>query len=93
MAANGYPGDYKKGTLIEGVDAANKMEGVQVFEAGTSRDSQGRRTAAGGRVLNVTASGESLHYAVDRAYAAVDQINWPDGFCRRDIAWRALKTH
>ena len=93
MAANGYPGDYKKGTLIEGVDAANMMEGVQVFEAGTARDSQGRRTAAGGRVLNVTASGESLHYAVDRAYAAVDQINWPDGFCRRDIAWRALKTH
>ncbi|WP_203292780.1 phosphoribosylamine--glycine ligase [Maricaulis parjimensis] len=93
MAAKGYPGDYKKGTLIEGVDAANKMEGVQVFEAGTSRDNQGRRTAAGGRVLNVTASGESLHYAVDRAYAAVDQINWPDGFCRRDIAWRALKTH
>jgi len=93
MAANGYPGDYQKGTLIQGVTEANKMEGVQVFEAGTSRDSQGRRTAAGGRVLNVTASGESLHYAVDRAYAAVDQINWPDGFCRRDIAWRALKTH
>jgi phosphoribosylamine--glycine ligase len=93
MAANGYPGSYQKGTVISGVDEANAMEGVIVFEAGTARDDQGQRTANGGRVLNVTASGESLHYAADRAYAAIDLIDWPDGFCRRDIGWRALKTH
>ncbi|WP_339742955.1 phosphoribosylamine--glycine ligase [uncultured Maricaulis sp.] len=93
MAAAGYPGDYKKGSVIEGVDAANEMDGVFVFEAGTARDDQGRRIAAGGRVLNVTATGESLHYAADRAYTAIDAIDWPQGFCRRDIAWRALKTH
>ncbi len=93
MAANGYPGRYEKGSIIGGVDAANKMEGVVVFEAGTARNADGERTASGGRVLNVTASGETLHYAVDRAYAAVDEIDWPGGFCRRDIAWRALKTH
>ncbi|WP_300556759.1 phosphoribosylamine--glycine ligase [Maricaulis sp.] len=93
MAANGYPGSYQKGTAINGVDEANAMEGVVVFEAGTARDDQGQRTANGGRVLNVTASGESLHYAADRAYAAIDLIDWPDGFCRRDIGWRALKTH
>jgi len=93
MAANGYPGSYKKGTIINGVDEANAMQGVTVFEAGTARDGDGKRTAAGGRVLNVTATGENLHYAVDRAYAGVDRIDWPEGFCRRDIAWRALKRH
>ncbi|WP_291843004.1 phosphoribosylamine--glycine ligase [Maricaulis sp.] len=93
MAANGYPDAYEKGSMIGGVDEANRMEGVVVFEAGTARNAKGERTATGGRVLNVTASGETLHYAVDRAYAAVDQIDWPGGFCRRDIAWRALKTH
>jgi len=93
LAANGYPGDYKKGSVIKGVTEANRMEGVQVFEAGTGRNARGERIAAGGRVLNVTASGETLHYAVERAYAAIDQIDWPEGFCRRDIAWRALKNH
>jgi phosphoribosylamine--glycine ligase len=93
LAANGYPGDYKKGSVIKGVTEANRMEGVQVFEAGTGRNAKGERIAAGGRVLNVTASGETLHYAVERAYAAIDQIDWPEGFCRRDIAWRALKNH
>ncbi|WP_300532290.1 phosphoribosylamine--glycine ligase [Maricaulis sp.] len=93
MAANGYPGSYQKGSVIGGVDDANAMQGVVVFEAGTARDEAGQRTASGGRVLNVTATGESLHYAADRAYAAIDLIDWPDGFCRRDIGWRALKTH
>jgi phosphoribosylamine--glycine ligase len=93
MAARGYPESYEKGSVIRGVAEANRMEGVHVFEAGTARNADGERIAAGGRVLNVTASGESLHYAVDRAYAAIDQIDWPDGFCRRDIAWRALKRH
>jgi phosphoribosylamine--glycine ligase len=93
MAANGYPGSYAKGSVIKGIDAVNKMTGVQVFEAGTARNEAGNVTAAGGRVLNVTATGESLHYAVDRVYTAVDDIEWSEGFCRRDIAWRALKTH
>jgi len=93
LAANGYPGAYEKGSTIKGVSEANRMEGVQVFEAGTARNADGERIAAGGRVLNVTASGETLHYAADRAYAAIDQIDWPEGFCRRDIAWRALRTH
>lgn len=93
MAANGYPGSYEKGSLIKEVDAANAMDGVMVFEAGTQRNEAGERTANGGRVLNVTATGESLHYAVDRAYAAIDAIDWPEGFCRRDIAWRALKQN
>ncbi|MHA6289405.1 phosphoribosylamine--glycine ligase [Maricaulis sp. CAU 1757] len=93
MAAKGYPGDYEKGSRIEGVEAACAMRGVMVFEAGTGRDTEGHMIANGGRVLNVTATGETLHYAADRAYAAVDTIDWPDGFCRRDIAWRALRTH
>ncbi len=93
MATQGYPGSYEKGSVIKGVDEANEMQGVHVFEAGTGRNAEGERTAAGGRVLNVTASGETLHYAADRAYAAIDEIDWPQGFCRRDIAWRALKTH
>jgi len=93
MAANGYPGSYEKGSVIRGVDTANAMDGVRVFEAGTARNAAGERTAAGGRVLNITASGDTLHYAVDRAYAAIDRIDWPEGFCRRDIGWRALKRH
>ena len=93
MAAEGYPGSYAKGSVITGIDAVNEMTGVQVFEAGTARNEAGDVTAAGGRVLNVTAIGESLHYAADRVYAAVDDIEWADGFCRRDIAWRALKAH
>ena len=93
MAAKGYPGSYAKGSVITGIDAVNEMTGVQVFEAGTARNETGDVTAAGGRVLNVTAIGESLHYAADRVYAAVDDIEWADGFCRRDIAWRALKAH
>jgi phosphoribosylamine--glycine ligase len=93
MASNGYPGAYQKGSQIAGVDEANRMEGVVVFEAGTGRDSDGARTAIGGRVLNVTSAGETLHYAADRAYSAIDAIDWPEGFCRRDIAWRALRTH
>ena len=80
MATRGYPGRYQKGSLIKGVTEANRMEGVHVFEAGTGRDAAGQRTATGGRVLNVTASGETLHYAADRAYAAVDAIDWPERF-------------
>jgi len=90
MAAQGYPGNYDKGSVIEGVSAANAVEGVTVFHAGTDIGPGGELRAKGGRVLNVTASGASLREAVDRAYAGVDAIDWPEGFCRRDIGWRAL---
>ncbi|MEM7177185.1 MAG: phosphoribosylamine--glycine ligase [Pseudomonadota bacterium] len=89
MAANGYPGSYQKGTPIMGLDAADALEGVTVFHAGTKRDAGGI-VASGGRVLNVSATGTTLANARERAYAAIELIDWPDGFCRRDIAWRGL---
>jgi phosphoribosylamine--glycine ligase len=91
MAAQGYPGRYAKGSEIRGVEDAAKLPGVTIFHAGTKRSSDGRLLAEGGRVLNVTATGASLAQAQKRAYAAVDAIDWPGGFCRRDIGWRALK--
>ncbi|MDF2766545.1 MAG: Phosphoribosylamine--glycine ligase, partial [Rhodospirillales bacterium] len=90
MAAEGYPGEPRTGTFIEGLDAAAGIDGVTIFHAGTRRDADGRLLAAGGRVLNVTATGPTLAQARDRAYRAVDLIRWPEGFCRRDIGWRAL---
>jgi phosphoribosylamine--glycine ligase len=90
MAAKGYPGSYSKGSVISGVAAANAMDGVMVFHAGTDIAPDGALVAKGGRVLNVTASGATLREAVDRAYAGIDAIDWPEGFCRRDIGWRAL---
>lgn len=91
LAANGYPGSYEKGSVIEGIKHASALEGVTVFHAGTDVATDGKLVAKGGRVLNVTASGATLREAVDRAYAGVDVIDWPGGFCRRDIGWRALK--
>lgn len=91
LAAKGYPGSYEKGTVIEGVKQAGALESVTVFHAGTDVADGGKLVAKGGRVLNVTASGATLREAVDRAYAGVDAIDWPGGFCRRDIGWRALK--
>jgi phosphoribosylamine--glycine ligase len=90
MAAKGYPGAYEKGSEIRGLEATAAVEGVTLFHAGTRIDEQGRVFATGGRVLNVTAEGETLQIARDRAYRAVDLIDWPEGFCRRDIGWRAL---
>jgi phosphoribosylamine--glycine ligase len=90
MAAKGYPGAYQKGSLIEGLDAAAQVEGVEIFHAGTAAD-DGRVRANGGRVLNVSALGRTVGEAQARAYAAVDRIRWPDGFCRRDIGWQAVK--
>ena len=90
MAANGYPGTPEKGTEIRGLEQAGSGEGVQIFHAGTKLDG-GRLVAAGGRVLNVTALGASVTEARDKAYAAVDRIDWPGGFCRRDIGWRAVE--
>jgi phosphoribosylamine--glycine ligase len=90
MAANGYPGEYKKGSEIRGLEAAEALPGVAVYHAGT-REEGGKFFAAGGRVLGVTALGDSVAEAQTRAYAAVDVINWPEGFCRRDIGWRAVQ--
>ena len=91
MAAAGYPGSYKKGGVIGGFDAANAVPGVKVLHAGTATDANGHIIATGGRVLGVTASASTLAEARERAYQAVDKIEWEDGFCRRDIGWRALQ--
>ena len=89
MATKGYPGDYGKGSVIEGLEEAAKVEGVEIFHAGTvARD--GHILANGGRVLNICASAKSVTEAQRRAYAAVDRIRWPEGFCRRDIGWQAV---
>ena len=90
MAAKGYPGNYDKGSVIEGLDAAAQVDGVEIFHAGTKADGN-RILANGGRVLNVCARGKNVREAQRRAYAAVDLIRWPDGFCRRDIGWRAIE--
>ena len=90
MASNGYPGSYQKGTPINNLDAAETDDDVIVFHAGTSRDAQGQLIATGGRVLNVTSFGDSVLDARTKAYKAIDQIDWPEGFCRRDIGWRAI---
>ena len=91
MAAEGYPGDYEKGTEINDIDAAMADDqSIMVFHAGTERDETGQLLAAGGRVLNVTARGATVKEAQTRAYAAIDRIDWPKGFCRRDIGWRAV---
>jgi phosphoribosylamine--glycine ligase len=89
MAAKGYPGGYAKGSVIEGLEAAAAVEGVQIFHAGTKPDGK-RVLANGGRVLNVSAIAPTVEEARARAYRAVDLIDWPEGFCRRDIAWRAV---
>lgn len=90
MSAEGYPGTYEKGTEIKGLDALDGLDDVEVFHAGTRADN-GRVVADGGRVLNVTARGPSIADAQAKAYQAVDLIDWPQGFCRRDIGWRAIE--
>ncbi len=89
MAAEGYPGAPRKGTEIRGLEKAERMPHIIVTHAGTRRDGK-RLVADGGRVLNITAIGRDIAEAQKRAYAAVDAIDWPEGFCRRDIGWRAL---
>jgi len=89
LAASGYPGAYDRGSEIRGLEALEDDPDVMVFHAGT-RAEDGRVLANGGRVLNVTALGATVAEAQARAYAAVDAIDWPDGFCRRDIGWRAV---
>jgi phosphoribosylamine--glycine ligase len=89
MAAKGYPDVYEKGSEIKGIEKADALLGVKVFHAGTAV--QGDKTlAVGGRVLGVTAIGETIAEAQQRCYHAVAQIDWPEGFYRKDIGWRAL---
>ncbi|MBT6440865.1 MAG: phosphoribosylamine--glycine ligase [Alphaproteobacteria bacterium] len=89
MATEGYPGAYGKGSVIAGFEDAEADDAVVVFHAGT-KEVDGNITAAGGRVLGVTALGPTIADAQSRAYAAVDKISWPEGYCRRDIGWRAV---
>ena len=89
MATRGYPGSYVNGSEIRGLDRAARVGAATVFHAGTVPDGD-RALANGGRVLGVTALGRDLRAAQASAYAAVDRIDWPEGFCRRDIGWRAL---
>lgn len=89
LASKGYPGSYKKGTVIEDLTAAEALEGVTIFHAGTA-EKDGQLLATGGRVLNVCARGKSVTEAQTLAYKAVDAIKWDNGFCRRDIGWRAV---
>ena len=90
MAANGYPGTPVKGTEIKGLEAARLVPNVEIFHAGTRRDGD-RLLADGGRVLNVTGRGRTVAEARDAAYAAIAKIDWPGGFFRSDIGWRALQ--
>jgi phosphoribosylamine--glycine ligase len=90
MATKGYPGDYGKGSRIEGLAEAEAIEGVEIFHAGTKMQ-DGHLVASGGRVLNVCALGASVSEARRRAYEAVGKIRWPEGFCRSDIGWRAVE--
>jgi phosphoribosylamine--glycine ligase len=90
MAAEGYPEAPRKGSVVGGLEAAAAMPGVHVFHAGTRRDADATIRADGGRVLGIGATGATLAAAREAAYAAVDALDWPEGFCRRDIGWRAL---
>ena len=90
MAAKGYPGDYARGSVIEGLDDAAKVEGVEIFHAGTKADGS-RILANGGRVINVSAIGKTVREAQARAYEAIARIRWPEGFYRHDIGWRAIE--
>jgi phosphoribosylamine--glycine ligase len=90
MAAQGYPGTPKQGGGIEGIAGA-EAGGAKVFQAGTTLAADGTLSANGGRVLNVTARGASVRAAQAEAYAAVDAIDFTEGFCRRDIGWREVE--
>ncbi len=90
MAAKGYPGTYEKNTMIRGTEHANALDDVKVFHAGTELKDE-KLLSNGGRVLGVTAIGHTIAAAQAKAYQGVNAIDWPEGFCRRDIGWRAIK--
>ena len=92
MATKGYPAAYGKGSVIGGLDDAAREPGVTVLHAATAKTAAGAFTAQGGRVLDIVATGKTLAEARDRAYRAIGRINWPEGFCRRDIGLRGLKS-
>jgi phosphoribosylamine--glycine ligase len=89
MATRGYPGSYEKGSEIRGLKEAGQISGVEIFHAGTE-ERDGKIVAVGGRVLNVCALGRDVREAQSRAYEALSHIDWPNGFCRHDIGWRAI---
>nr|MBU9889213.1 phosphoribosylamine--glycine ligase [Candidatus Omnitrophota bacterium] len=93
MASGGYPGAYEKGVPINGLEPLKENAEVFIFHAGTAWDESRRMVTAGGRVLAVTALGETLKSAHDRAYHAVSKINFQGGFCRRDIGHKAIALH
>ena len=90
MAADGYPGKYQSGSVIDGLNQAEQVNETVIFHAGTVKNENGDTVADGGRVLGVTSGGQTIGDAARRAYEAVDMIDWPQGFCRRDIGWRAI---
>jgi phosphoribosylamine--glycine ligase len=92
MASQGYPGAYQKGSVIMGLEAAAATPNVTIFHAGTKRRDDGALIADGGRVLNVVGRGANVKAARNAAYAAIAKIDWPEGFCRKDIGWRALAS-
>lgn len=92
MAAKGYPGDYQKGSVIGNLEALESLNDVVVFHAGTAFNDKHEFTANGGRVLGITALGKTVKEAQACAYQAVDLVDWPEGFCRRDIGWRAINS-
>ncbi len=92
MAARGYPGEYRSRTEIRGLERAETVPGVTIFHAGTAHE-DGRWLATGGRALAITATGATLAEARAASYRAIDLIDWPEGFCRRDIGWRALGSN
>ena len=94
MAANGYPNSYKKGEQIKGIEAANLLDGVKIFHAGTKTNDKAQIVSAGGRVLNITAEAKTIETALLQAYKAIDEaLIWEGGFVRRDIGWQAVKTN
>ncbi|RMF67728.1 MAG: phosphoribosylamine--glycine ligase [Alphaproteobacteria bacterium] len=90
LATRGYPGPYEKGSIIRGLERLDGRDDLVIFHAGTKRDADGMLRAVGGRVLNVTGIGPDIRAARERAYAAIREIDWPEGFYRTDIGWRAL---
>ncbi|NIA71189.1 phosphoribosylamine--glycine ligase [Pelagibius litoralis] len=94
MAAKGYPGSYRKDTVIAGLDAAEgNSDDIKIFHAGTKQGEDGELLSNGGRVLGVTAMAPGIAEAQALAYTAVDKIDWAEGFCRRDIGWRAINRN
>ena len=92
MAANGYPGSYEKGTPIKGTNDLKQLDNVNLFHAGTMMDNSGTLVSSGGRVLGIVGMANTISEAQDKAYQGVDKIDWPDGFARRDIGWRAIAS-